>query len=56
MTKLTVERPRDRHRPAYHLTPPTGWMNDPNGLAQIDGVYHMYYQSNPYAPFHNRIH
>ncbi len=56
MTKLTVERPRDRHRPAYHFTPPTGWMNDPNGLAQIDGVYHMYYQSNPYAPFHNRIH
>ncbi|MFT3943859.1 MAG: glycoside hydrolase family 32 protein [Ancrocorticia sp.] len=56
MTTVTIKRPRDRYRPAYHFTPPTGWMNDPNGLAQIDGVYHMYYQSNPYGPQHNRIH
>lgn len=31
-----------------HAMPPTGWMNDPNGLCQKDGVYHLYFQ---YAPF-----
>ncbi len=32
----------------FHVMPPTGWMNDPNGLCQKDGVFHAYYQ---YAPF-----
>lgn len=32
-----------------HLTPYAGWLNDPNGLCQRDGVYHAYYQSSPFA-------
>jgi len=40
----------DRHRPRYHLLPPTGWMNDPNGVAQWQGRYHVFYQHNPLAP------
>lgn len=40
----------DRYRLAYHLMPETGWLNDPNGLCQKDGVYHIYYQYTPFEP------
>lgn len=38
-----------RYRPAYHHTPLYGWMNDPNGMFYNDGVWHLYYQYNPYG-------
>ena len=40
---------RERFRPQYHHTPAYGWMNDPNGMFYKDGVYHLYYQWNPYG-------
>ena len=40
---------REKFRPAYHHTPVYGWMNDPNGMFYKDGVYHLYYQYNPYG-------
>ena len=47
---------REDFRPVYHFTPESGWMNDPNGLVFLDGVYHMYYQfypdSNVWGPMH----
>ena len=38
----------DRNRLRYHLMPPAGWMNDPNGLCQFQGVYHIYFQYTPF--------
>jgi fructan beta-fructosidase len=34
-------------RPHHHYTPTKNWMNDPNGLFYLDGLYHQYYQYNP---------
>lgn len=39
----------EKYRPAYHHTPLYGWMNDPNGMVYKDGVWHLYYQYNPYG-------
>jgi len=46
----------DPHRPAYHYLPPKNWMNDPNGLIQWGGRYHLFYQYNPYGPLWGSIH
>jgi beta-fructofuranosidase len=46
----------DHHRPGYHLAGPAGWLNDPNGLIQWNGRYHVFYQYNPAGPFHGTIH
>ena len=40
---------REKYRPVYHHTPAWGWMNDPNGLFYKDGVWHLYFQYNPYG-------
>lgn len=40
---------REQYRSAYHHTPAYGWMNDPNGMFYKDGVWHLYYQHNPYG-------
>ena len=37
-----------RFRQHFHLMPPVGWMNDPNGLCQVDGVFHAYFQYSPF--------
>ncbi len=38
-----------KYRPLFHHTPSYGWMNDPNGMFYKDGVWHLYYQYNPYG-------
>lgn len=35
-------------RPSIHFTAERGWINDPNGLFYQDGVYHLYFQYNPF--------
>lgn len=39
----------DPYRMAYHLMPPVGLLNDPNGFIQWNGVYHLFFQ---WMPFH----
>ena len=33
--------------PKLHFAPKYGWLNDPNGLVYHDGIYELYFQSNP---------
>ena len=35
-------------KPLFHVTAPTGWINDPNGFSVYDGKIHLFYQYNPY--------
>ncbi len=37
------------HRLGYHIMAPAYWMNDPNGLIQFKGDYHVFYQHHPYS-------
>ncbi|XP_010669385.2 beta-fructofuranosidase, insoluble isoenzyme CWINV3 isoform X3 [Beta vulgaris subsp. vulgaris] len=37
------------YRTAYHFQPLKNWMNDPNGPLYYKGVYHLFYQYNPYS-------
>ena len=46
----------DHLRPAYHLTPPAGWMNDPCGLIYHAGQWHLFYQYNPSIAIWGGIH
>lgn len=43
-----AKRISETERPAFHLSPYTGWMNDPNGFSYYNGTYHMFYQYFPY--------
>ncbi len=43
-------------RPVFHLTPYTGWMNDPNGFSFYQGKYHLFYQYNPYDTMWDDMH
>ncbi len=38
-----------RHRPRYHFTSPANFLNDPTGLIQWRGRYHLLYQHNPHG-------
>ena len=40
----------------YHLLPPAGWMNDPNGLIRWRDRYHVFYQHNPHGAYWDTMH
>jgi beta-fructofuranosidase len=57
-TELTVRHNlrNDPQRPQYHFLPPANWMNDPNGVVQWQGRYHLFYQYNPVGPIFGKMH
>ena len=46
----------EQHRPQFHFSPETSWMNDPNGMVYYEGEYHLFYQYYPdstvWGPMH----
>lgn len=53
--KSAVEKDQD-FRPHYHLAPPTGLLNDPNGLVFDGEKYHIFYQWYPFDAIHGMKH
>ena len=42
-----AQKPQPPH-PHIHFAANTGWTNDPNGMIYADGIYHLYFQYNPF--------
>ena len=38
----------EKHRPQFHFSPESNWMNDPNGMLYFEGEYHLFYQHDRY--------
>ena len=55
-TKSQASYEGDIHRPRYHFLPAANWMNDPNGVVQWNGRYHLFYQYNPDGAYHANMH
>ena len=45
----TPSAPTPQFRPRAHFTARDTWLNDPNGLLHHDGVYHLFFQTNPHG-------
>jgi beta-fructofuranosidase len=50
--KYKVIVSKDPFRLNYHIMPPVGLLNDPNGFIHFKGVYHLFYQWNPFETKH----
>ena len=50
------EKVDQQYRGAFHLLPPIGWMNDPNGFVYFRGEYHLFYQFYPYDSVWGAMH
>ncbi|MGD7043277.1 sucrose-6-phosphate hydrolase [Jeotgalibacillus proteolyticus] len=50
--KHTERVQKDPYFPGFHLAPPTGLLNDPNGWIQWKGVYHLFFQWMPFKTGH----
>ena len=42
--------------PVFHVSPPCGWMNDPNGFSVYQGKTHLFYQFHPYSEVWGPMH
>lgn len=56
MLDLSDADASEHWRQIYHIAPPTGLMNDPNGLIHWQGHYHVFFQWNPEECAHANKH
>lgn len=49
MEKKQIHDIPKEERPAYHMSSPTGWINDPNGFSVFGGQYHLFFQYHPFS-------
>ncbi len=49
MEKKQIHDIPKEERPAYHMSSPTGWINDPNGFSIFHGQYHLFFQYHPFS-------
>jgi len=45
----------EAYRPTMHYAAKDTWLNDPNGLVFHEGIYHLYYQNNPFGNVHSNM-
>ncbi|MBV7388106.1 glycoside hydrolase family 32 protein [Pasteurellaceae bacterium TAE3-ERU1] len=55
LSALRAQRDVD-FRPHFHIAPPTGLLNDPNGLVFDGEQYHIFYQWYPFGALHGMKH
>lgn len=46
----------EEEKPVFHLAPPVGWLNDPNGFSLYQGKIHLFYQYHPYSAVWGPMH
>lgn len=55
MEKHNKEIKDTKWREHYHFMMPTGWINDPCGLVEVNGIYHMYCQHAPFSAYKGQM-
>ena len=52
LVNLANQVEKSVYRQMYHIQPPTGLLNDPNGFSYFNGQWHLFYQWFPLGPVH----
>ena len=56
LNRIYQSTQHDMYYPTYHIAPKHGLVNDPNGLYELNGEHHIFYQWFPLGPVHGLKH